>query len=103
MASKCRVSFWASFARRFLTEKPDNLKTIIGERNALFQNLRSAKTWNAVYETLSDDGYYIVPAEGELIAVNVDTGVMFSLWDCGHNLQVFEERLGPWPGACSAA
>lgn len=69
------------------------------ERERVFARLRAAKSWWAVGEILQQYGLSVIGNHDELFAVNFEKREFFALADCGHNMQVFEERLGPYPNA----
>lgn len=66
-------------------------------RADLYHALRNASSWDEVMSLLSASGYTFVQNSENFIAADMRTGLMFSLWDCGHNRCVFEERLGRFP------
>jgi hypothetical protein len=66
-------------------------------RAGLFHALRRASTWDEVFDLISANGYSLIPNGEDFIAADTSTGLMFSLWDCGHSRLVFEERLGRLP------
>jgi hypothetical protein len=66
-------------------------------RAGLFHALRRSSTWDEVLDLISANGYSLIPNEEDFIAADMSTGLMFSLWDCGHSRLVFEERLGRFP------
>jgi len=79
------------------TECKRHAMDLVFGRAELYQGLRAAKSWNEVLTLLKQSGYDLGLIEGVLFASNNRSGLAFSLVDCGHNLQVFEERLGPLP------
>lgn len=68
-------------------------------RAGLFQALRGASTWDEVFDLISANGYSLIPNGEDFMAADMSTGLMFSLWDCGHSRLVFEERLGRFPNS----
>lgn len=66
-------------------------------RVGLFHALRRASSWDEVFDLISANGYTLIPNGEDFIAADMNTGLMFSLWDCGHSRLVFEERLGHFP------
>jgi len=77
-------------ARRAMTQQ-------LEDRTCLFHALRRASTWEEVFDLVSANGYTLIPSGEDFIAADMNTGLMFSLWDCGHSRLVFEERLGRFP------
>jgi len=77
-------------------------RELVGEqltgRARLFQALRRAHSWDEVLQLITSNGYNIASSGEDFFAADIRTGLAFSLWDCGHNRLVFEERLGHFPG-----
>lgn len=70
-------------------------RELLGEqldgRARLFQALCRAQGWDEVLQLRSSNGYNFVPSGKDFFTADIRTGLAFSLWDCGHNRQVFEE------------
>ncbi len=75
----------------------DAMTQQLAGRPSLFHALRRASSWDGVFDLISDNGYTLIPNGENFIAADMSTGLMFSLWDCGHSRLVFEERLGHCP------
>lgn len=72
-------------------------------RVGLLHALRRASSWAEVFDLISTNGYTLIPNGEDFIAADMSTGLMFSLWDCGHSRLVFEERLGHFPDSQPAS
>lgn len=74
-------------------EAPEHLL----EWRELCEKLRRAHSWDQVLHILAAYDYTLMPFGDDIFVVNFYRRRVFVLWECGHNRQVFEERLGPFP------
>lgn len=72
------------------------VEALVEARERFFAQLRNAKSWGELRDALDAKGFQLICSKEIFFAVNLDTGAMFELSDCGHNSTVFIERLGAY-------
>lgn len=75
------------------TKRVDEL---VEARAKFFAQLRNAKSWGELGDALGKKGFELIYSKDVFFAVNLDTGAMFELSECGHDSSVFIERLGSY-------